>query len=66
VGRYRVSGSDDNNDDIPVVTVVSVFKCAMVGTSCAVVVGVGVSVGAMINIPQDNVVGRSIETVVCI
>jgi hypothetical protein len=46
--------------------VVVVFQCAMVGISYAVVVGVGESVGAMINIPQDNVEGRSIETFVCI
>jgi hypothetical protein len=66
VGRYRVSSSDNKNDDITLVTVVIVFQCAMVGISCAVVVGVGESVGAMINIPQDNVEGRSIDEVVCI
>jgi hypothetical protein len=66
VGRYRVSGSDDNNDYIPVVTEVVVFQSAMVGTSCNVVVGVGVSVVPLINIPQDNVEGRCNETVVCI
>jgi hypothetical protein len=38
----------------------------MVGTYCAVVVGIGVSVGAMINIPLGTVVGMPIETVFCI
>ena len=60
--RYRVSSSDNKNDDIKLVTVVVVFQCAMVGISYTVVVRVGKSVGAMINIPQDNVEGRSIET----
>jgi cytochrome c oxidase assembly protein Cox11 len=66
VVRYRVSSSDNKNDDIKLVTVVVVFQCAMVGISYAVVVGVGKSVGAMINIPQNNVESRSIETVDCI
>jgi hypothetical protein len=66
VGRYRVSSSDNKNDDITLVTVVVVFQCAMVGISCDVVIGVGESVGAMNNIPQDNDEGRSIETIVCI
>jgi hypothetical protein len=66
VGRYRVSSSDDKNDDIKLVTVVVVFQCAMVGTSYAVVVGVGISIGAIIDKPQDNDEGRSIETNVCV